>query len=123
MPQVLRVFFGGAHDGGYRPPLAALALEGFINKVVLIQAHNEIAYDLRSMKLQVVRWDGIFMPQKLVLPGQSNAQASSSNTAQPPPNISMPNSPAPTHAQEPPSGMRYVDPKIVRDAVQLRVIF
>jgi len=61
MPQVVRVFFGGAHDGGYRAPLSALMLEKCADKVTLICPNDEIAYDLRSLKLSEVRWKGLFM--------------------------------------------------------------
>jgi len=61
IPQVVRVFFGGAHDGGYRAPLSALMVENCANKVSLICANDEIAYDLRSLRLSEVRWKGLFM--------------------------------------------------------------
>ena len=61
MPQVVRVFFGGAHDGGYRAPLSALMVENCADKVSLICPNDEIAYDLRSLRLSEVRWKGLFM--------------------------------------------------------------
>ncbi|KZV99633.1 hypothetical protein EXIGLDRAFT_724636 [Exidia glandulosa HHB12029] len=113
MPQVMRVFFGGAHDNGYRPPLSALALDGSIDKVVLIQAHHEVAHELRTLNLENVRWDGLFMPHKLVV---QTASGSGSGLQDLPSSPSTPRvAPGPPKTDgkpELPPGMRYVDNKM-----------
>ncbi|KZV99631.1 hypothetical protein EXIGLDRAFT_640358 [Exidia glandulosa HHB12029] len=116
MPQTMRVFFGGAHDGGYRPPLQALALDNSLDKVVLIQAYDEIAYDLRVLNLHAVRWDGLFMAQKIGgLPGDRGPLsrpdgANAHGSPHPSGSSAAPNSPGPQ--EPPPPGMRYIDPTI-----------
>jgi hypothetical protein len=66
MPQVMRVFLGIAHDGGYHDPLSTLQLEGFIDKIVLLRAYNEeIARDLRRLQLKEARFEGLFLEQRV----------------------------------------------------------
>jgi len=66
MPQVARVFLGGAHDGGYHSPLSALELDGFIDKIVLLRAYDEeLPKDLRKLTLKETKFEGLFMEKRL----------------------------------------------------------
>ncbi|KAH7101344.1 hypothetical protein BKA62DRAFT_703487 [Auriculariales sp. MPI-PUGE-AT-0066] len=66
MPQVLRVFLGGAHDGGYHSPLSSLQLGGYASKVTLLRAYDEpIAKDLQKLELDEVRFPGLFLERRL----------------------------------------------------------
>ncbi|KZV99638.1 hypothetical protein EXIGLDRAFT_831372 [Exidia glandulosa HHB12029] len=118
MPQTMLVFFGGAHDAGYRPPLQALALNNSLDKVVLIQAHDEIAYELRALNLQTVKWGGLFISHKIGNPRFADHNASGSPRPGTPlnrsgsPRSSTPNTPRARATPEPLPGMRSIDPRI-----------
>ncbi|KAI0932235.1 hypothetical protein AcW2_000918 [Taiwanofungus camphoratus] len=64
-PQILKVFFGGAHDNGYSSTLNLLQNEGLLDKIVLLQGYKDLAYELRSFGLPPVEIPGVFMTKKL----------------------------------------------------------
>ncbi|KAH7101327.1 hypothetical protein BKA62DRAFT_182600 [Auriculariales sp. MPI-PUGE-AT-0066] len=80
MPQVMRVYMGGAHDGGYQSPLSALQLSGFGDKVVLLRGYdNIIAKDLRKLGLPEARFEGLFLSKPIDTSGGWRAARSSSS--------------------------------------------
>jgi hypothetical protein len=59
------VFFGGGHDNGYSSTLTALENEQLLGKLVILQGHNEPSGEAQRFSLPVLKFDGLFMTQKL----------------------------------------------------------
>lgn len=55
----------GGHDNGYLPTLASLDNEQLLDKVVILKGYDEIATELRTLKLGILNIDGLFRTQKV----------------------------------------------------------
>ncbi|EPQ59339.1 hypothetical protein GLOTRDRAFT_114059 [Gloeophyllum trabeum ATCC 11539] len=64
-PQTLRIIFGGGHDNAYMPTLTAMENEQLLGKVVILQGCDDLASEIRSLDLPILRIDGLFMEHKL----------------------------------------------------------
>jgi len=64
-PQTMKVFFGGGHDNGYLPTLASLENEQLLEKLVVLKGYDELATELRGLKLGTLQIEGLFRPQKV----------------------------------------------------------
>ncbi|PVF95523.1 hypothetical protein CPB86DRAFT_572930 [Serendipita vermifera] len=64
-PQVLKIFFGGAHDNGYMGNLAAAQTTGQTNKLVILKSYSYIAREIQSLNLPILEIPGLFLPNKL----------------------------------------------------------
>ncbi|KAF9511040.1 hypothetical protein BS47DRAFT_1331293 [Hydnum rufescens UP504] len=69
LPQTKRIFFGGAHDGGYASVLTSLQTEGLLDKVSILQGYQRSAYEIDALRMSIVTINGLFMEQKLNLAG------------------------------------------------------
>ncbi|KAF8752386.1 Zinc finger protein [Rhizoctonia solani] len=97
-PHVKRVYFGGGHDNGYTSNLATLQTEGYLDKIVLLQGYTEVAAEIKTLPLERLENNGLFLTVKL-----SNKTALASGVIPPstPPIIrtkSSAKSPAPVHS-------------------------
>ncbi|KAL5508466.1 hypothetical protein ACEPAH_6085 [Sanghuangporus vaninii] len=64
-PQTLKVFFGGGHDNGYLPTLAALENERLLQRIVLLQGYHDTATELKALNLPTLNLDNLFRTVKL----------------------------------------------------------
>ncbi|CAE6372169.1 unnamed protein product [Rhizoctonia solani] len=97
-PHVKRIYFGGGHDNGYTSNLATLQTEGYLDKIVLLQGYTEVAAEIKTLPLERLENNGLFLAAKL-----SNKTALASCVVPPstPPITrvrSSAKSPAPIHA-------------------------
>jgi len=70
MPQVVRVFIGGTHDGGYCNPLSQLDGAGkYADKIVLVRGLERVAHDYSKLPAallaRMVVWEDLFMKEPL----------------------------------------------------------
>ncbi|KAI0832571.1 hypothetical protein BC628DRAFT_1347344 [Trametes gibbosa] len=63
-PQTLRLFFGGVDDT-YLAMYDGLEKEDLVGKLVLMQPPNEMSPDTRRMAARSLRFDGLFMSEKV----------------------------------------------------------
>jgi hypothetical protein len=55
----------GGHDNGYTSALTSLENEGLLQKVVLLRGYNDVAIELKNLRLPELTIDGVFMTHKL----------------------------------------------------------
>lgn len=70
LPQTRKVFFGGAHDNGYRPTLDSLRTERHVDKLVILQGSVKMAHEVEvfvdDTAIEVTVVPGLFLQKKLV---------------------------------------------------------
>ncbi|KAJ1301047.1 hypothetical protein OPQ81_003466 [Rhizoctonia solani] len=64
-PHVKKIYFGGGHDNGYTSNLATLQTEGYLDKVVLLQGYTEVANEIKTLPLERLANNGLFLTEKL----------------------------------------------------------
>ncbi|CAE6370012.1 unnamed protein product [Rhizoctonia solani] len=64
-PHVKRIYFGGGHDNGYTSNLATLQTEGYLDKIVLLQGYTEVAAEIKTLPLERLENNGLFLSMKL----------------------------------------------------------
>jgi hypothetical protein len=62
---VKRIYFGGGHDNGYTSNLATLQTEGYLDKIVLLQGYTEVAAEIKTLPLERLENNGLFLSMKL----------------------------------------------------------
>ncbi|KAH7337703.1 hypothetical protein B0J17DRAFT_615538 [Rhizoctonia solani] len=75
-PHVKKIYFGGGHDNGYTSNLATLQTEGYLDKIVLLQGYTEVAAEIRTLPLERLKNNGLFLSEKLsnkTVPGNTAA--------------------------------------------------
>ncbi|KAF8323732.1 hypothetical protein DL93DRAFT_7123 [Clavulina sp. PMI_390] len=65
--QVQEIYFGGLHDGGYRSALASLQTEGLLKKVKILKGSSQVAYEISTMDVPFVTFEGVFSNEKLAM--------------------------------------------------------
>lgn len=80
--------FSVDHDNGYSAALSAALTSGYRDRLVLLQAHQEIAREIRALNLTTFYIDGLFLerslqmitPPGLARPPQTTSWASAAST-------------------------------------------
>ncbi|QRW25826.1 hypothetical protein RhiXN_10903 [Rhizoctonia solani] len=111
-PHVKRVYFGGGHDNGYTSNLATLQTEGYLDKIVLLQGYTEVAAEIKTLPLERLENNGLFLTVKLsnktalasgVIPPSTPPIIRTKSSAKSPPVHSVPTllkSPIKAHREE-----------------------
>ncbi|KAF5340967.1 hypothetical protein D9611_006038 [Ephemerocybe angulata] len=82
-PQTEFLVFAGCHDAGYVHDLRRSIFEGFREKIILLQAHENQVQAIADLDLQTIHIGGLFLPHKIrtVEPPSSPAPSVFSTTS------------------------------------------
>ena len=113
----------GGHDNGYHPALAELQSDGLLEKIVLLQGYEQVATEIRSLRLPMLQIDNLFRSDKVPTRTMGNKRVT------PPPSVmespklsytSVVENPRPGAVKPVPSGSptndrrgRFINPNLV----------
>lgn len=79
---VEKIYFGGEHDNGYAPTLAAIENEGYLNKIVLLQGYSPLAEGIKPFNLAMLESHSLFLDDPL--PDNTKGYTSAKSSPRPP---------------------------------------